>query len=203
MDKSEQMRLLEAEAEELLDEVCDPDTNLVMGEGNLDSRIMFIGEAPGADEDRAGRPFVGRAGKLLNEELQRAGIMRDDVYITNVVKCRPTKIEDGRKKNRVPTTVEIKSWIDLLMREIEIIGPQIIVCLGATAASTLLERGVGMKNERGQWFDGPRGTRLTLTYHPSYILRTLNYGREVLMQFRQDLDAVSVSARVQAGKQQG
>lgn len=201
MDKSEQMQLLAAEAEELLEEACDPDTNLVMGEGNLDSGVMFIGEAPGADEDRAGRPFVGRAGKLLNEELQRAGIMRDDVYITNVVKCRPTKLEDGRKKNRAPTAGEVKSWLDLLMREIEIISPEIIVCLGATAASTLLERSIGMKTERGQWFDGPNDTRLTLTYHPSYILRTLNYGRETLMQFRQDLDSVSTALSKHGSRQ--
>lgn len=201
MDKSEQMRLLEVEAKQLLEDVCGPDTNLVMGEGNLDSDIMLIGEAPGADEDRSGRPFVGRAGKLLNEELQRTGIMRDDIYITNVVKCRPTTMEDGRKKNRAPSVAEIKAWLDLLMREIDLVSPKVIVCLGATAASTLLGRSVGMKTERGQWFDGPKGTRLTLTYHPSYILRTMNYGRETLMQFRQDLDAVSTLAGERARRQ--
>lgn len=176
--------------------VCEPGTNLVWGEGDADSSLVLVGEAPGAQEDRLGRPFVGAAGQLLDQELQLAGIPRDGVYITNIVKCRPTVYVEGRKTNRSPTAREVATWRDVLMRELEIISPAVILCLGAVAASVLIHPGFAMKAERGQWFDGPLGMRVMATFHPAFLLRAQQYGdRQSLLLFRQDLNAVAEEAR--------
>jgi DNA polymerase len=138
-------------------------TNIVFGVGNVNADIMFVGEGPGADEDAQGEPFVGRAGQLLNNMITAMGIRREDVYIANVVKCRPPG-------NRTPENDECDTCSPFLLRQIEVIKPKVIVALGATAAKTLLAVNDSMGNLRGRWYDF-KGSRLAATYHPSYLLR--------------------------------
>lgn len=127
-------------------------TNMVFGEGNVLSPIVIVGEAPGEDEDREARPFVGRSGRLLNSLLAGAGIRREDVWLTNVIKSRPLKMEGNRKTNRPPTAVEIRACNRWISTELDIIRPRIIIALGATAANQIIHRDFKMTIERGQWF---------------------------------------------------
>lgn len=136
---------------------------IVFGVGNPRAELMFIGEAPGADEDEQGEPFVGRAGQLLNNMIKAMGIRREDVYIANIIKCRPPG-------NRTPDRDECETCSPFLMRQIEVIGPKAIVALGAVAAKTLLAINAPMSELRGRWYDF-RGTKLAVTYHPAYLLR--------------------------------
>ena len=138
-------------------------TNIVFGVGNVNPDIMFVGEGPGADEDEQGIPFVGRAGQLLNNMIAAMGIKREDVYIANVVKCRPPG-------NRTPENDECDTCSPFLLRQIEVIKPKVIVALGATATKTLLLVNDSIGNLRGRWYDF-KGSRLAVTYHPSYLLR--------------------------------
>lgn len=138
-------------------------TNLVYGVGNINAEIMFVGEGPGADEDQQGEPFVGRAGQLLNNMISAMGIRRQDVYIANVVKCRPPG-------NRTPERDECDTCSPFLLRQIEVIRPKVIVALGAVAAKNLLAVNDSMANLRGRWYDF-RGARLLVTYHPAFLLR--------------------------------
>jgi len=138
-------------------------TKLVFGVGNENANIMFVGEGPGADEDKQGEPFVGRAGQLLNNMITAMGIRREDVYIANVVKCRPPD-------NRTPEKDECDTCSPFLMRQIEVIQPKMIVTLGAVAAKNLLGVNDSMANLRGKIYDF-RGTKLVATYHPAYLLR--------------------------------
>jgi DNA polymerase len=136
---------------------------IVFGVGNPHADLMFIGEAPGADEDIQGEPFVGRAGQLLNNMIKAMGLRREDVYIANIIKCRPPN-------NRTPERDECETCSPFLMRQIEAIKPKAIVALGAIAAKTLLAINAPMSEFRGQWYDF-RGTKLAVTYHPAYLLR--------------------------------
>src|SRR5438270_2342371 len=136
---------------------------IVFGVGNPRADIMFIGEAPGADEDQQGEPFVGRAGQLLNNMITAMGIRREEIYIANIIKCRPPG-------NRTPERDECDTCSPFLMRQIEVIGPKAIVALGAVAAKTLLAINAPMSQLRGQWYDF-RGTKLAVTYHPAFLLR--------------------------------
>jgi uracil-DNA glycosylase len=138
-------------------------TNLVFGVGNPNAELMFVGEGPGADEDAQGEPFVGRAGQLLNNMISAMGLKREDVYIANVVKCRPPG-------NRTPEKDECDVCSPFLLRQIEVIKPKVIVALGAVAAKNLLAVNDSMANLRGRWYDF-RGARLAVTYHPAYLLR--------------------------------
>jgi uracil-DNA glycosylase len=138
-------------------------TNLVFGVGNVDADIMFVGEGPGADEDVQGEPFVGRAGQLLNNMIQAMGLRREDVYIANVVKCRPPG-------NRTPERDECDTCGPFLMRQIEIIQPRMIVALGATAAKYLVGINDSMNNLRGRIYEF-KNSKLVVTYHPAYLLR--------------------------------
>lgn len=138
-------------------------TNLVFGVGNVNADIMFVGEGPGADEDAQGEPFVGRAGQLLNNMITAMGIKREDVYIANVVKCRPPG-------NRTPEKDECDTCSPFLLRQVDVIKPKVIVALGAVAAKTLLAVNDSMSNLRGRWYDF-KGSRLAVTYHPAYLLR--------------------------------
>ncbi|MHC4741721.1 MAG: uracil-DNA glycosylase [Planctomycetota bacterium] len=145
-------------------------TNAVPGEGNADARIMFVGEAPGADEDAQGRPFVGRAGKLLDKIIEACGLERGDVYIGNILKCRPPG-------NRDPKVDEITACLPYLKRQIELIKPEIVVALGAHAARTLLDNNKSIGQMRGQfqeYYPDIYGTpvKLMATYHPAYLLRS-------------------------------
>jgi uracil-DNA glycosylase family 4 len=136
---------------------------IVFGVGNPNAELMFIGEAPGADEDLKGEPFVGRAGQLLTNMIKAMGITREDVYIANIIKCRPPG-------NRQPERDECETCSPFLMRQIEAIKPKVIVALGAVAAKTLLAVSASMMELRGRWFDF-RGTKLAVTYHPAFLLR--------------------------------
>jgi len=136
---------------------------IVFGVGNPRAELMFIGEAPGADEDEQGEPFVGRAGQLLNNMIKAMGLRREDVYIANIIKCRPPG-------NRTPERDECETCSPFLMRQIEVIGPKAIVALGAVAAKTLLAINAPMSELRGRWYDF-RGTKLAVTYHPAFLLR--------------------------------
>lgn len=144
-------------------------TQTVFGVGNPEAELMFIGEAPGADEDARGEPFVGRAGQLLTKIIETMGFTRSDVYIANVLKCRPD-MPPGSAGNRPPTPVEMQTCLPYLAEQISIIQPKVLVALGATAVEGLLgTRGV-MREMRGRWHSH-QDTPLMITYHPSYLLR--------------------------------
>ena len=138
-------------------------TKIVFGTGNPNADLMFVGEGPGRDEDLSGEPFVGRAGKLLTDMIKAMGLERADVYIANVVKCRPPE-------NRLPEKDEIAACSPFLMRQIDAIKPKVICTLGSCSAQTLLQTAQGISKLRGEWFDF-RGTKLMPTYHPAYLLR--------------------------------
>jgi DNA polymerase len=136
---------------------------IVFGVGNPNADLMFVGEAPGADEDLQGEPFVGRAGQLLNNMIKAMGLQREQVYIANIIKCRPPG-------NRTPEREECETCSPFLMRQIEVVQPKAIVALGAVAAKTLLAINSSMAELRGRWYDF-RGTKLAVTYHPAFLLR--------------------------------
>ena len=155
--------------------------NIVFGEGNPDAELMFVGEGPGAEEDRLGRPFVGRSGQLLDKEILAMGFKREDVYIANIVKTRPPG-------NRVPTYDEAKACKPFLDEQIAIIQPKVIVTLGATAAKYLLDRiDLAITKERGKW-KTYQGIAVMPTFHPAYLLRQVN--RQAHAQVWQDLKSV-------------
>ncbi|MGD0262295.1 MAG: uracil-DNA glycosylase [Verrucomicrobiota bacterium] len=143
--------------------------NVVFGVGSLEAELMFIGEAPGADEDNQGEPFVGKAGQLLTRIIQAMGLTRDTVYIGNILKCRPDT--PGQPSgNRKPTPEEMKTCIPYLHEQIDLIRPKVIVALGGTAVEGLLGKTLGITKLRGQWRTY-RGIPLMPTYHPAYLLR--------------------------------
>jgi uracil-DNA glycosylase family 4 len=146
-------------------------TNIVFGVGNPQAELVFVGEGPGHDEDVQGLPFVGRAGQLLNQMIQAMGLKRDDVYIANVVKCRPPE-------NRTPEKDEISTCMPFLLRQLSNINPKVIVCLGSVAAQALLNTTKSISHFRGQWLDF-RGAKLMATYHPAYLLRNPHAKPEV------------------------
>jgi uracil-DNA glycosylase family 4 len=136
---------------------------IVFGQGNPHAELVFVGEGPGADEDEQGLPFVGRAGQLLNKMIQLAGMKREDVYICNIVKCRPPG-------NRVPEKDEIETCSPFLYRQIQAIQPRLVCCLGAPAVRTLLGIKEGITKIRGTFYDFA-GTKALATVHPAYVLR--------------------------------
>ncbi|MDQ2868716.1 MAG: uracil-DNA glycosylase [Verrucomicrobiota bacterium] len=144
-------------------------TQTVFGVGNPHAELMFVGEAPGAEEDARGEPFVGRAGQLLTRIIETMGFARDDVYIANILKCRPD-MPAGASGNRPPTTEEMKTCIGYLIEQIEIIRPRVLVALGSTAVAGLLGAKGVMRELRGKWHSY-QDTPLMITYHPSYLLR--------------------------------
>jgi DNA polymerase len=144
-------------------------TQVVFGVGNPEAELMFVGEAPGADEDLAGEPFVGKAGQLLTKIIETMGFRRADVYIANILKCRPD-MPDGSSGNRKPTPAEMETCKPYLLQQIEIIQPRLIVSLGATAAEGLLGSTSPIGKLRGTWQEF-RGTPVMPTFHPSYLLR--------------------------------
>jgi DNA polymerase len=143
--------------------------SVVFGVGNIDAQLMFVGEAPGADEDEQGEPFVGRAGQLLTKIILATGLSRADVYIANILKCRPDTPGQSAG-NRPPTPEERATCIPYLQEQIDLIKPKAIVALGATAVDGLLGKAPGITKLRGQW-QTYRGMPLMPTYHPAYLLR--------------------------------
>jgi DNA polymerase len=145
---------------------------VVFGVGNPSADLMFVGEAPGADEDVKGEPFVGRAGQLLTKIIEAIELRRDDVYIANVIKCRPPG-------NRNPEPVEVETCSPFLLRQIAVVKPRVIVCLGTFAAHTLLGTDAPISRLRGRLHDWRDGIRLMPTFHPAYLLRSPDKKREV------------------------
>ncbi len=143
--------------------------NVVFGVGSIEAELMFVGEAPGADEDEQGEPFVGKAGQLLTKIIQATGLQRGDVFIANILKCRPDTPGQSAG-NRKPTPEEMKTCIPYLHEQIDLIRPKVIVALGATAVEGLLGKTIGITKLRGNW-QSYRGTPMMPTYHPAYLLR--------------------------------
>lgn len=162
--------------------LCSNRTNLVFGIGNKDADIMFIGEGPGADEDSQGIPFVGKAGQLMNKAFEGLNISRDNIYIANVVKCRPPQ-------NRVPENDEALACLDYLRNQVVLIKPKIIVLLGSTALKNILGADNSITKERGNWIE-KRGIMYMPTWHPSALLRD----ESKKIEFWNDLKEVKAKA---------
>ena len=146
-------------------------TNTVFASGDPYSPLMLVGEGPGENEDATGLPFVGRAGKLLDDILAAVDLTRDRVYLTNTVKCRAAVEEGGRMKNRQPKTTEIRACNPYLQGQMEAVKPDIILCLGGPAAKTLIDKDFKITKDRGKWYDLDNGARAMATFHPAYVLR--------------------------------
>ena len=146
-------------------------TNTVFGTGDPHSPLMLVGEGPGENEDATGLPFVGRDGKLLDDILAAVDLTRDQVYLTNTVKCRAAVAEGGRMRNRPPKTGEIRACNPYLQGQMEAVKPQLILCLGGPAAKTLIDKNFRITKDRGRWYDLENGARAMATFHPAYVLR--------------------------------
>jgi uracil-DNA glycosylase len=146
-------------------------TQSVYGEGDPCAAVMVVGEGPGETEDKLGRPFVGRAGELLDKMLAAIDLAREDVFICNTLKCRPTLDDGGRLRNRAPDPQEMKNCRPYLDVQIEIVRPRIILALGAPAAKSFMGETFSITKQRGQWFIGPNDIPTIATFHPAYILR--------------------------------
>ena len=146
-------------------------TNTVFGSGDPYSPLMLVGEGPGENEDATGLPFVGRAGKLLDDILAAVDLTRKDVYLTNIVKCRAAVEEGGRMKNRQPRTGEIRACNIYLQGQMEAIRPKIILCLGGPAAKTIIDKDFRITKDRGKWYEIDGGVKAMATFHPAYVLR--------------------------------
>lgn len=146
--------------------LCENRTNIVFGTGNRQASVMMIGEGPGADEDKEGIPFVGKAGKLMNQALEGLGVKREELYIANIVKCRPPS-------NRVPEQDEAEACLNYLRNQVILIKPKIIVLLGSTALKNILGKEFGITTSRGKWIE-KKGILYMPTWHPAALLRDEN-----------------------------
>ncbi len=175
MDHAEKLNILEQMDRDEVQgcskcELCHSRTQTVFGEGDADAKLMFVGEGPGQKEDSQGRPFVGRSGEMLNKQIDAMGLQRQDVYIANVVKCRPPN-------NRAPTPIEAQTCWEYLRRQILVIRPKVIVTLGGPAAKMLLNTKTGITALRGTWHSldqlAPDGPVIPVmpTFHPAFLLR--------------------------------
>jgi uracil-DNA glycosylase len=160
---------------------------IVFGAGNPRAELVFVGEGPGHDEDVQGLPFVGRAGKLLTQMIEAMGLTREQVYICNVVKCRPPE-------NRKPEDDEVATCSPYLYRQLDVIAPKAIVCLGGTAAQALLKTKDSISRFRGTWFEF-RNTKLLATYHPAYLLRNPNAKGEVWKDLQKVMAHLGLKAK--------
>jgi DNA polymerase len=159
-------------------------TQVVYGVGNPNADLMFIGEAPGRDEDLKGEPFVGRAGQLLTDIIKAMKLTRDDVYIANVIKCRPPE-------NRNPEPDELEACHPYIQRQVEIIQPKVIVTLGRFALQSLTGKAYGISAARGNWLDY-NGVKVMPTYHPAYLLRTPSAKKEVWADMKKVMEQLSI-----------
>jgi uracil-DNA glycosylase family protein len=171
-------------------------TQTVFGEGSPDAEVMMVGEQPGDREDIEGRPFVGPAGRVLDTALERAGIERDEVYLTNVVKHFKWRPRGKRRIHQKPNVEEISACRPWLDGELAAVQPRVLVCLGATAAQALLGRQFRVSRQRGEWVDSRLAYRVTATVHPSSVLRTDKEEREAAMEaLVEDLEKVALQLR--------
>lgn len=152
-------------------ELAETRRNVVFGVGPAATPLMLVGEGPGETEDATGLPFVGRAGALLDKALHANGMLRKHVYITNIVKCRASLVENGRVQNRPPRVSEVDACRDWLLRQIAIVRPLVIVCIGGPSAGLLIRKGFQISRERGVFFPSPFCHAIVAVLHPAYILR--------------------------------
>ena len=160
--------------------LCQNRNNIVFGEGNKSAKLMFIGEGPGADEDIQGRPFVGKAGKLMNMAFEAVGIKREEVYITNIVKCRPPS-------NRNPENDEAMSCLNYLRNQVILIKPEIIVLLGSVALKNILGQEYGITASRGKWIE-KKGIFYMPTWHPAALLRDETKKIDFINDLKEDIE---------------
>ena len=160
---------------------------LVFGDGDPNARLMFVGEGPGADEDAQGLPFVGRGGQLLNNMINAMGLKREEVYIANIVKCRPPK-------NRVPEPIEANTCKPFLFQQIEVIQPEVIVALGSTAATYLLGVKASLSSLRGR-IHHAFNTKLIVTYHPAFLLRDPTQKKEAWKDLQMAMAELGLSPK--------
>jgi uracil-DNA glycosylase len=154
--------------------LCEKRTTVVFGEGNAESPLMLVGEGPGDNEDKTGRPFVGKAGQLLDKAIKDAGISREQIYITNTVKCRAADWSTGKPMNRAPTEDEAQACQKWLLKQIEIMKPKVILCIGAPSSKNLIKKDFKITQERGIYFPSQHAKTIMATLHPSYILRNMS-----------------------------
>lgn len=199
MSKKDQLATLRQEAEPEHCPQMKTRTQAVPGEGNPNAEVMIVGQGPGKQEDKEGRPFVGPAGALLDRALQQVGLKREDLWITNIVKCRVTKQEGARVADRVPTAAEKRACRPWLDKELETIRPRILVCLGAPSAQWLIDKNFKISEERGQWRQLSDGTRAIATFHPAYVLhlRSVNESayKQAWLHLLQDLQKVAEAVK--------
>ena len=172
--------------------LCTGRTNIVFGTGNKEADLMFIGEGPGADEDREGEPFVGKAGKLMNMAFNGIGINREEVYIANIVKCRPPS-------NRNPEEDEARSCIDYLRNQVMLVKPKVIVLLGSVALKNILGNEYGITASRGNWIER-KGILYMPTWHPAALLRDENKKIEFwkdLKQVKEKMENIKTGVNLQ------
>ena len=172
MDKQHQMDALRTEA--LTCPGCpNRQTRLrvVFGEGDVDAEVMLVGQGPGVVEEQTGRPFAGPAGRLLDQALAEAGLQRERLWLTNVIKCRAVKSEKGRLVDRAPSAAELKACRPWLEGELAIVQPSIVVCIGVPSAKALIDKKFRLSEEHGQLREGPDGSRRMAVFHPAYVLR--------------------------------
>ena len=156
--------------------LCETRTNVVFGEGNPETPLVIIGEGPGATEDATGRPFVGRAGQLLDQVLAENSMSRKHVFICNVIKCRACLIEGSSIKNRPPKIEEIDACHPWLVKQLEIMKPLVILSLGAPSSNLIIHPNFRITKERGLWFPTPYAKQAMAALHPAYVLRQMNQG---------------------------
>ncbi len=147
---------------------------MVFGEGDRFSPLVLVGEGPGEQEDQTGRPFVGRAGKLLDQALVEAGLSRKQVFIANTVKCRAADWSSGKPVNRAPTEYEAMACREWLIPQLKLLAPKVILCVGAPSAKNLIRPNFAITKERGIYFPSPYAKTAIATLHPSYVLRKMN-----------------------------
>lgn len=172
IDKQHQMDALRTQA--LTCPGCpnrDTRFRVVFGEGDVNAKVMLVGQGPGIVEEQTGRPFAGPSGRLLDQALAEVGLEREKLWLTNVIKCRAVKSEKGRVVDRAPSAAELKACRPWLDGEIHIIQPEIIVCIGVPSAKALIDKKFKLSEEHGQVREAPDGTRRTAVFHPAYVLR--------------------------------
>lgn len=188
-DSSTKIMPLEEIKKELLEKMSsrlfEGSRQIVFGEGNPKARLVFVGEAPGRDEDIQGRPFVGRAGQLLNKIIEAMGLKREDVYISNIVKSRPPD-------NRTPTPEEMAEWEPFLFQELRSINPEVVVCLGSTAAQSILKTKASLGSLRGK-FHRYGKFKVMVTYHPAALLRNPNFKKPLWEDMQQVMKELGIS----------
>lgn len=200
MDKHEAMEQLRAETIAALTPLLTEDqTQVVFGDGDPHSPLMLVGEAPGPQEDQQGTPFVGKSGQLLEKTLAQLGLQREQLWISNTVKVWPTTRQGRSLKTRPPQAAEKKASRPFFDREVALLQPQVILCVGGTAAQALIGKDFKITQERGEWREGPHAIPTIATLHPSYILRLQGIAPDQAAQALEDFTTDLRRAALRAG----